>query len=248
MKPVLETDNISFSFGGFRVIDGITLLARSGEILGIIGPNGSGKSTFFDLLSGFRTPHRGRIRLQGHDVTRMAADARARLGLGRTFQHAAAFYGLTVEEHLWVARLAKKARDPARAEGVDRVVTELLEATGITARWNEPVQSMSAGECRILDLARAVSQAPSALLVDEPFAGIDSSQEEAVATCIRQASAMQTCVLVVEHRLKALFSLVTRVLIFREGRVFADGAPGDILGSGELLRAYRGDRADSIRS
>ncbi|MCP4546722.1 MAG: ATP-binding cassette domain-containing protein [bacterium] len=247
MKPAIEVEEISFSFGGFRVIDGISLSGNDGETLGIIGPNGSGKSTFFDLLSGFRTAESGRIRLNGRDVTRMAPEVRASHGLGRTFQRTAAFYGLTVAEHLRIPRLARRMPASDRVAAAYQIVEELLGRTGIGERQHEPVESLAAGECRILDLARAITQAPCVILLDEPFAGIDGAQEKAVTTCIRQASTM-ACVILVEHRLEALLSLVGRVLVFHQGRVLATGDPSEVLNRGEVLRAYRGELRESPSS
>lgn len=244
MNPVLRVEALDFSFGGLRAIAGVSLSAHRGEVVGIIGPNGSGKSTFFDLLSGFRSPLQGRIWLQGEDVTRMPVETRAGRGLGRTFQRPVGYYGLTVEEHLRVARLARRVRDPERARSAESIAQELLEATAISARRRELVERLSAEEGRILDLARAVSQSPTVLLLDEPLAGLDGSQVEAVVSCIRRARVLEMCILIVEHRLEALLSLVTRVVLLHQGSLLAEGAPEEILRRNELLQAYGGSLAE----
>ncbi len=240
MNPVLRVEDLGFSFGGLRAIERISLSAHRGEVVGIIGPNGSGKSTFFDLLCGFRIPQDGRIWLQEEDVTRLTVEARARRGLGRTFQRPVAFHGLTVEEHLRVARLAKGVRDPDRARDAEGAAQDLLDVTTISERRQELVEKLSVEEGRILDLARAVSQSPAVLLLDEPLAGLDSGQVAAVVSCIRRVRALEASILIVEHRLEALLSLVTRVALFHQGSLLATGTPEEILHDDKLLPAYGG--------
>jgi len=259
---VLEAIAVTRSFGGIRAVDEASFDVAEREIVGIIGPNGAGKTTLFDLLSGFVPVDHGRILLSGRDVTGLGAAARARRGLGRSFQDARLFPSLTVAEALavslerWVG-----ARDPVSAalhlpnaydaeRRVAKRVDELVELLGLGAYRTKFVHELSTGTRRIVDLGALLAHRPTVILLDEPSSGIAQREVEALAPMLRRIrDETGAALVVVEHDMPLLRSVSDRLVAMDQGAVVAVGRPDDVLTDRRVVESYLGpDRTAIHRS
>ena len=251
--PALEVVGLTRSFGGVKAVDDVTFAVAPGEILGIIGPNGAGKTTVFELVSGFLPAESGRVVLGGRDVTGWSADARARRGLGRSFQDARLFPAMTVEQCIAVA-LDRwvEVRDPLQAAlhlpavfdaeaAVRRRVDELVELLGLGAFRSKFVHELSTGSRRIVDLACLVAHRPTVILLDEPSSGIAQRETEALAPMIdRIRGQVGASVIVIEHDMPLVTAVADRLLALEVGRVLAEGSAADVLTHPEVVASYLG--------
>jgi branched-chain amino acid transport system ATP-binding protein len=257
--PALQVADLSVRFGGIRAVDAVSLSVAPGEILGLIGPNGAGKTTLFDLVSGFLRPSDGRIVLAGTDVTRMDPDARARRGLGRSFQDARLFPAMTVEEAIAVSlerfvevRDAFNAalRMPAHHDSEARVrarVDELIELLGIESFRSKFVRELSTGSRRVVDLACVVAHRPSVVLLDEPSSGIAQREAEALGPLmLRIRDALGASLLVIEHDMPLVTSVADRMVALDQGRVIAEGPPQEVLVHPDVITSYLGNTQEVI--
>jgi branched-chain amino acid transport system ATP-binding protein len=211
--PVLEAQAVSVQFGGVSALTGVDLKLHGGEVCGLIGPNGAGKTTLFDVLSGVTFPTTGAVMIDSVDVTRRSAVWRARHGVRRTFQRQQTFGWLSVEDNVlvaleWRARPGRLVRDLlgpiASGRSLERerrdVVNAVLELCGLTDVRHEPAGHLSIGRARMVELARAVVEAPRALLLDEPTSGLEEGEARRLAECVHELRRQTQCaVLLVEH-------------------------------------------------
>jgi branched-chain amino acid transport system ATP-binding protein len=256
--PVLAVDGLVKRFGAVTAVDGVSFSLDEGRILGIIGPNGAGKTTLFDLVSGFTAPDAGRVALAGQDVTGLAADRRARLGLGRSFQDARLFPSLTVTEAIALAldrhvqvgdpvAIALGLRAVARSEKlVARRVSEIIELTGLGRYADVFVSELSTGIRRLVDLGCALAHEPRVLLLDEPSSGIAQREAEALAPVLRDIrDTTGAALVVIEHDLPLVTVLSEELLALDLGRVLARGRPDEVLADPAVLDAYLGATSGS---
>lgn len=249
----LEVVGVSRSFGGIRAVDDVSFSVASGEILGLIGPNGAGKTTLFDLISGYTPVDRGHVRLAGREITGLAPDRRARLGLGRSFQDAALFPAMTVEQTLAVAlERWLEVRDPINAalhlpgafdtqEAVERRVDELISLLGLEAFRSKFVHELSTGSRRIVDLGCLVAHRPSVVLLDEPSSGIAQRETEALGPVLaRIRDELGASMLIIEHDMPLVTSVSNRLLALEQGRVVTTGSADDVLHHPEVIASYLG--------
>ena len=249
----LRTDSVTVGFGGNLAVHDVSIEVRAGEIVGIIGPNGAGKTTLFDLLSGYLPPDRGRIFLGEHDVTAAGPDERARRGLGRSFQDARLFPGLTVEEAIAVAcERWIRSKDPLSAAlrlpwaydsevAVDRRVAELIELLGLGPHRSKLVRELSTGTRRVADLACLLAHRPTVILLDEPSSGIAQRETEALGPLLRRIrDETGASLVVVEHDIPLVRSVADRLVAMDRGAVIADGPPAEVLAADAVVTAYLG--------
>ncbi|MCU1623738.1 MAG: Phosphonate-transporting ATPase [Frankiales bacterium] len=253
---VLEAQALSVSFGGIRAVHDVSLVLREAEILGLIGPNGAGKTTLFDLLSGFLPPVSGRVWLLGEDVTRWSPDARARVGLGRSFQDARIFPSLTVaenialslERHLEVRdHLASGLGLPAAREVEEDIawtVADLVELMQLGAFRDKFVSELSTGSRRVVDLAMAIAHDPTVLVLDEPSSGIAQRETEALGPLLERIRVETGCaMLVIEHDMPLITAVSDRLIALELGTVIAEGAPLDVIHDPQVVASYLGTGA-----
>jgi branched-chain amino acid transport system ATP-binding protein len=248
---LLEIRGLTKRFGGLTALRGVDLDVEPGEALGLVGPNGAGKTTLFDCVSGVTRPDSGSVRFDGRRVDRLPIDNRARLGIGRTFQRLELFAGLTARDHLVVAarahlgdgRLWKDLLgrgQPSTAE-LDRA-DELLGELGLWEVADAPIESLSLGQGRLVELGRALIGDPRLLLLDEPSSGLDSSETAALGALLRKAhTARSVAVLLVEHDLELVASVSERVVVLDFGVVIASGAMREVMADSAVRTAYLGD-------
>jgi branched-chain amino acid transport system ATP-binding protein len=233
----LEVDDVAKSYGSLVVLDSVWLAVEPGEAVGVVGPNGAGKTTLLDLLTGTSRCDSGQVRLYGRDVTRLAPPDRAKLGLGRTFQVPRPLGDLTVFENALVGatRAAGLRGRPAYAAAY-----EALENTGMTARANTKAGSLRLLDRKRLELARALAMRPRILLLDEIAGGLSDPETEVLIETIRAVNAGGTTIVWVEHVIRVLTAVATRLVCLADGRVIADGPPAQVLASDDVRAAFLG--------
>jgi branched-chain amino acid transport system ATP-binding protein len=245
---------ISKHFGGIAALDDVSFDVQAGEVLGFLGPNGAGKTTLFDVLSGFQVPSAGTIDLEGTSIIDFGPDARARLGLGRSFQDGRLFPALTVTETISVAlERSIDVRDPLAAAlhlpsvidseaKVTKRVEELIEMLGLGAFRDKYIRELSTGSRRVVDLACVLAHGPRVLLLDEPSSGIAQREAEALGPLLLRIRAMTgASLLIIEHDIPLLTSIADRMIALDLGRVVTIGAPADVVRNPDVVASYLGE-------
>ena len=246
--PILATRNLGLDIGGATIVAGVGLEVGAGEFLGIIGPNGAGKTSLFNLLSGLLRPTAGSVLLAGRDVTRLAPHARARAGLGRTFQLSSVFPRLSTLEN---ARLAAEAslggtmRVWRRASGVRKAVERArwsLDRVGLGDRAPVPAALLAGGEKRKLELAMLLAADPAVLMLDEPMAGVSAEDVPGLVEVIRAVHRDERkTVLMVEHHIEVILGLADRIAVMHHGRLISCDAPEAVMADPLVQSAYLGE-------
>ena len=236
-QAALEVTDVAKSYGSLAVLTSVSLEVAVGETVGIVGPNGAGKTTLLDLLSGTSWCDQGSIRLNGQDVTRLPPPLRARRGLGRTFQVPRPLGDLTVFENALVgatraAGLRGRAAYAAAYQGLDQA--------GMASQANAKAGSLRLLHRKRLELARALAMRPRVLLLDEIAGGLSDPETEVLIEAIRAVNAGGTTIVWVEHVIRVLTAIATRLVCLADGRVLADGPPAEVLASVEVRAAFLG--------
>ncbi len=234
--PILEVHELEKSYGGRKVVSGLSFAVQEGEIVGLLGPNGAGKTTAFYITMGLIRPDRGSVHFAGEDVTRKPVDKRARLGMGYLAQEPSVFGSLSVRENiaciLETLPLSKKMRN----ERLDSLLHE-LHLEGLA---DKKAASLSGGERRRLEITRALVTSPSLLLLDEPFANIDPIAIHDVKELIRHLAEKKIGILITDHNAREIFSIVDRSYLIRDGRVFLAGTVDTLVHNEEARATYLG--------
>jgi ABC-type branched-subunit amino acid transport system ATPase component len=230
----MEANEICVRYGGVRAVSNVSVGVRAGEIVGLIGPNGAGKTTFIDAISGFVRASSGTVRLAGERIDTSAAYRRARHGLVRTFQQLELFTDLTVHENLVVAASSTR-------RGNQGHVDEALDFLELRDMADRQVSDLSQGRRRMVALARALASAPTVLLLDEPAAGLDTTESEVLGERLRVLADQGMAILLVDHDMGLVLSVCQVVTVMDFGEVIAVGTPDEIRTSQRVLSAYLGD-------
>jgi branched-chain amino acid transport system ATP-binding protein len=248
-RAALSAEGLTKSFGGVRAVRAVDLAVEVGERRALIGPNGAGKSTLFNLFTGELLPDEGRINIFGQEATRRSVRARARLGLGRTYQISQLFPNLTIEQSLFLAGSADAGIAFSlwkRWRGYrDKLswAAEIAGRVGLSDQRGALVRELSHGQQRQLELGMALAMRPRLVMLDEPAAGLSPAERLILVGLIRALPADVTLVLI-EHDMEIVLQLAVRITVLHRGQVMADGAPGDIRANPEVQRIYLGeDRA-----
>lgn len=249
----LQIQDVVVQFGGLRAVDGVSLGAGTGMIIGLIGPNGAGKTTIFNVATGLQTPARGRVTFKGKDVTRLGTAHRARLGLGRTFQQPELFGSMSVAENIALGYEASLAgANPLthlvshRGERVSsaETVEQALELCGLQELRDVPVSALSTGQRRMVELARCVSSPADLLLLDEPSAGQDPAETERFGMILRRiVSEKDLGILLVEHDMDLVRRVCDYVYVLDFGQQIFEGTPAEMQASTVVQAAYLGESA-----
>ncbi len=219
------------------VVDDASLVVRNGEAVGLLGPNGAGKTTIFYMITGLVPVDRGRITLDGHDITGFPMYRRARLGIGYLPQEPSIFRGLSVEDNIRaVLEFVEPNRDRREME-LDR----LLEEFDIKRLRKSPSMALSGGERRRCEIARALASRPTFMLLDEPFAGIDPIAVGDIRALVRHLTARQIGVLITDHNVRETLGLIDRAYIIHSGRVLMEGTSDEIVTNEDVRRIYLGE-------
>jgi lipopolysaccharide export system ATP-binding protein len=219
------------------VVRSVTLNVKRGEAVGLLGPNGAGKTTVFYMITGLIAADQGTISLDGADITHLPMYQRARLGIGYLPQESSIFRGLSVEDNI---RAVLELVEPNRSRR-ESVLRELLDEFHINHIRHSPAISLSGGERRRVEIARALAANPKFMLLDEPFAGIDPIAIGDIRKLVRQLTARGIGVLITDHNVRETLDLIDRALIIHEGSVLAEGTPDEIVNNPEVRRYYLGE-------
>jgi len=248
---VLDARTLTRRFGGLVANDNVSLALLRGELHALLGPNGAGKSTLINLLSGELAATSGRIYYRGHEISRMPAHRRSRLGIGRSYQKTNIFPAFTALEN---CRLAAQSRVPrwwsifadaeADAPSCDRAHRALM-LTGLDARADREAGTLSHGEQRQLEIAMVLATEPDVLLLDEPLAGMGAEESKRMVEMLRRLTAGRA-ILLVEHDMDAVFTLADRITVMVEGQVLESGPPAQIRASAAVQRAYLGHEEHAL--
>ncbi len=234
----LRAESIEKRFKQRQVVKGISLDVNSGEIVGLLGPNGAGKTTAFYMIVGLIACDRGSITLDEHDLTGMPMHRRARLGLGYLPQEASVFRKLSVENNILAILQTRPELDRATQE---RLLEELLEELHIGSVRNSMGVSLSGGERRRVEIARALAAEPRFVLLDEPFAGVDPISVLDIQRIIRHLASRGIGILITDHNVRETLGICSRAYILNDGAMIAEGAPGDILSNQQVRQVYLGE-------
>jgi branched-chain amino acid transport system ATP-binding protein len=251
MRGHLEALGVTKRFAGLVAVDDLSLEVRPGEVVGLIGPNGAGKTTFFNCVTGLAAPTAGVVRLDDVDVTGWSPATRARHGLARTFQQVRLFGHLSVRENLLLGRhqhygasaLQAALRTP-RARAAERAAAAHVEAVAercnLTPVLDAPVGDLPYGTQRMVEVARALATEPAVLLLDEPAAGMDTTESAYFGELLRRAHDPSWSILLVEHDVPLVLSVCHRIYVLEFGRLIATGTPTEIRGDDRVRAAYFG--------
>lgn len=250
MSPVLATRGLTKRFDGIVALDGVDLEVGPGERVGLIGPNGAGKTTLFNCILGVLPIEDGVVELDGEDVNRLPVHARARRGIGRTFQQIELFADCTVRDHLVIADRVNRGRRAVlrdmlrlgrpRPDEVERS-DAVLEMLGLADLADEPVERLSLGQGRLLEVARTLLTEPEVVLLDEPSSGLDRTETAALGeTLLTIQEERGFAVLLVEHDIELVASLATRIYLLDFGRMITSGPTDEVMASPEMRAAYLG--------
>jgi branched-chain amino acid transport system ATP-binding protein len=251
---VLEAQDVVMRFGGLTALDGVDVTVAEGSLVGLVGPNGAGKSTLFGVCSGLLRPTRGKVTLVGEDVTGASPQARARLGLARTFQQPELFRGLTVRQHLSLAYRVHHSRSrlwkdmftgagwrKTPAPELDRI-TRLLDMLSLTPLADSLVDNLPLGTSRLVEVGRALATSPKVVLLDEPLSGLDANEAKRLAQAFRRTvEEDRISLLLVEHDVPMVLSLCKNIFVLDFGRLIAEGTPDEIRDDPSVKSAYLGD-------
>jgi len=226
------------SFKKRTVVRGVSLDLARGEAVGLLGPNGAGKTTVFYMITGLIPADEGTIKIDGRDVTKLPMYRRARLGIGYLPQEASIFRGLTVEENILAVLEMVEPNKKERLLQLD----SLLEEFRITRLRKSPSMSLSGGERRRVEIARALASRPSFMLLDEPFAGIDPIAVGDIRALVRHLTERGIGVLITDHNVRETLELVSRAYIIHDGMVLTHGTADDIINNEDVRRVYLGDQ------
>jgi branched-chain amino acid transport system ATP-binding protein len=246
MTVLLQTDRLVKRFGGLLATDNVSIDVRDGEIHALIGPNGAGKTTLVGQITGLLTPDAGTIHFAGRDVTRLPADARVRLGLGRSFQITAVLREFSALDNVALAVQAHDGHsfrflaDVRRDRKLREAAQRGLDAVGLGARADTPAAALSHGEQRQLEIAMALAGEPKLLLLDEPMAGMGVEESQRLVAFLRGLK--RSCgMLLIEHDMDAVFALADRITVLVYGCAIFSGTPDEIRRHPEVRQAYLGE-------
>jgi branched-chain amino acid transport system ATP-binding protein len=232
---LLDVQNVTKRFGGIVALDGVSLSADAGEIVGLIGPNGAGKTTAFNVITRLYTPDEGDVRFDGESMLRSGPSSVVRRGIARTFQNVELFRGLTVLENVQIGAHARRG---------EHTIDDVLYYVGISSLRHRPVASLPYGTQKRVELARALASSPRLLLLDEPAGGLSHEEVEELAGFIRRLRVeFDLTVLVVEHHMGLVMGIADRVHVLDFGRKIAEGTPAEVRGNRAVIEAYLGTAA-----
>ncbi len=244
MSALLEVRDVSVRFGGVSALNDLSFEVPVGEVTGLIGPNGAGKTTCFNVITGLQSPNRGRVFLDGADVTRTRPYKRARLGIGRTFQRLETFRTLTARENVLVGAEMSRRR---RAGPAGLSVDDIIEQVGIGDVADVCVETLPTGTQRLVELGRALATSPRIVLLDEPSSGLDDDETATLGALLVQLAADGLAVLLVEHDMRFVMSTCRTINVLDFGQIIAAGTPEAVQQNPAVRAAYLGDGPHQAR-
>ncbi len=257
--PLLEVADVTLTFGGLHALSGVSVEFEEGTINAIIGPNGAGKTTLLNVISGFYLPQQGQIRFQGRNILAMPPSARATLGIARTFQNISLYRGMSVLENIKLGAHTTLrtnvisggffSRSTRRQEAAltQRIKEEIAPPLRLNEYLDDPVEGLSYGIQKRIELARALALSPKLLLLDEPVAGMNSSETEEMAELIQRVRAeWDVTIIMIEHDMSLVMGISDRVAVLSLGQTVCEGTPAQVQTHPNAIEAYLGVDDDAV--
>ncbi len=235
MVTQLKLNNLQKSFGGVHAINDVSFEVYQGEIFGLIGPNGSGKSTCVNLISGVYKQDSGDILFEGKNINKLSIPNRSRIGIGRTFQSPKPFTGLTIYESVFTIAIQKMSYQEA-----DKKVMEILELTDLLEVKDWLSEKLPIERRKWLDMARILATDPKVIMLDEVMAGLNPCEIDHSVELVKRINETGITILFIEHVMKAVVKLCSRLVVLNEGKLICQGAPEDVMNNPMVIKAYLG--------
>lgn len=240
MSALLTVDGVTKRFRGLLAVDNVSLSVQQGEIFAVIGPNGAGKTTLFNMIAGAFANDEGTITFDGADISGLPADQICQRGIGRTFQIVKPFLGLTVEENVMVGALLRRPQPKAAREWSHLI----LDRLDLYEKRNLPASTLTLPDRKQLEVARAIATDPKLLLLDEVMAGLRPTETDRMVEVFRRLSQNHgVTILLIEHVMRAVMALASRVMVLHHGATIAQGVPADVVRDPAVIKSYLGAEA-----
>ena len=237
ITDILNIEDIVKDYNSKNVINNISMSINPGEIIGLLGPNGAGKTTLFYIIMGLIRPNSGQIKLDGHDITKLAMYSRARLGISYLPQEPSIFRGMNVRDNInCVLEITEKNKKLRKIK-----LEKLIEIFGLEKIQKSSARVLSGGERRRVEIARSIATQPKYILMDEPFSGVDPIAIEEIKKIIKSLSDNNIGIIITDHNVRDTLSLIDRAYLIYEGRILISGSSDEILNSDDAKRVYLGN-------
>jgi branched-chain amino acid transport system ATP-binding protein len=238
--PVLETRGLGRRFGGLKAVDDVSFSVPEGQVLGVIGPNGAGKSTFINLVTGHIRPTSGQVLIQGRDMTGAKPWSIAHAGVSRTFQIVKPFRGMSVRENVAVGILYGRKGTSRMSQALEQA-DEVLAEVGLSRLGDRAPGGLSVADARRLEFAKALALRPRLLLLDEVMAGLRPTETDRMVAILREINRERgMTILLIEHVMRAVMALASRVLVLHHGASIAEGTPAEVVRNEAVIHSYLG--------
>jgi branched-chain amino acid transport system ATP-binding protein len=235
----MRLESVSRRFGGLQALDRVSLSIGRGEVLGLIGPNGAGKTTLVNVITGVHRASSGRVVFEGRDITRLRPYQTARAGIARTFQVVQPFPELSVLDNVRAAALFSRGGSMREAH---HVAEQHLAFVGLAAAATQPAANLTLAMRKRLELAKALAMSPKLLFLDEVNAGLNSAEVEQAMTLIRQIAESGVTIVLIEHLMKVVLTVSSRIIVLHNGALIADGSPTEVVADRHVIEAYLGKK------
>ena len=236
---LLEVEQVTVTFGGVRALDQVDLDVDAGSVTGLIGPNGAGKTTLFNVICGLQAHASGHVRLDDHDLARVAPHRRARRGIARTFQRLEIFGSMSARDNIRVAADVHRRWDRS-APPPGEITERILDRVGLRSVADDRVDTLPTGHARLVEVGRALATQPRVLLLDEPSSGLDEEETDSFADLLRSLAADGMATLLVEHDIELVMKVCARIHVLDFGRTIAVGSPAEVQQDHAVQEAYLG--------